>query len=132
MTAVFVKLRYAAAPVEALTLLAIRMGSALPLFLWLLWMARERGAGRLPAKDIGRILLLGFTGYYLASLLDFFGLETVTAGLERLIRSPGGAADAAANGVAVWRADGADLDRAADLLDGAGDRASRRGDQAAA
>ncbi|MDN4039360.1 DMT family transporter [Massilia sp. YIM B02443] len=85
MKAVFVKLGYAAAPVEALTLLAIRMGCALPLFLWLLWMARERGADRLSAKDIGRILLLGFTGYYLASLFDFFGLETVTAGLERLI-----------------------------------------------
>jgi drug/metabolite transporter (DMT)-like permease len=85
MKAVFVKLGYAAAPVDALTLLAIRMGCALPLFLWLLWLARDPGADRLGAKDIVRILLLGFSGYYLASLFDFFGLETISAGLERLI-----------------------------------------------
>jgi len=85
MKAVFVKLGYAAAPVDALTLLAIRMGCALPLFLWLSWLARDTGADRLGARDIGRILLLGFSGYYLASLFDFFGLETISAGLERLI-----------------------------------------------
>lgn len=31
------------------------------------------------------LILLGFTGYYLASLLDFLGLERISAGLERLI-----------------------------------------------
>jgi drug/metabolite transporter (DMT)-like permease len=31
------------------------------------------------------VLVLGFTGYYLASYLDFVGLHYVTAGLERLI-----------------------------------------------
>jgi len=85
MKAVFVKLGYAAAPVDALSLLALRMLCALPLFLWLLRMARDRGAIRLGVADIGRILLLGFSGYYLASLFDFFGLETISAGLERLI-----------------------------------------------
>ena len=33
----------------------------------------------------GRILLLGFLGYYLASFLDFAGLAYITATLERLI-----------------------------------------------
>jgi drug/metabolite transporter (DMT)-like permease len=47
-------------------------------------------AWRHPAAEIGRkdwIALgwLGFIGYYAASLLDFVGLEYITAGLERLI-----------------------------------------------
>src|SRR5262245_40833696 len=34
---------------------------------------------------LGRIVLLGFTGYYLASTLDFLGLQLISASLERLI-----------------------------------------------
>lgn len=85
MKAVFVKLGYAAAPVDALTLLALRMGFALPLFLWLAWLARDRTAEPLSVKDGLHIAVLGFLGYYLSSLFDFYGLETITAGLERLI-----------------------------------------------
>ena len=88
MKAVFVKLGYAAAPVDALTLLAMRMGFALPLFLWLAWLsspARDPDAAPLSLKDSAHIVLLGFLGYYLSSLFDFYGLETITAGLERLI-----------------------------------------------
>lgn len=85
MKAVFVKLGYAAAPVDALTLLALRMGFALPLFLGLAWLARDPKATPLTAKDWLHIATLGFFGYYLASLFDFYGLETITAGLERLI-----------------------------------------------
>jgi len=85
MKAVFVKLGYAAAPVDALTMLALRMGFALPLFLGLAWMARDPQAVRLAPKDWLHIATLGFFGYYLASLFDFYGLETITAGLERLI-----------------------------------------------
>lgn len=85
MKAVFVKLGYAAAPVDALTLLAMRMGFALPLFLWLAWLARDPDAAPLLLKDGVQIVILGFLGYYLSSLFDFYGLETITAGLERLI-----------------------------------------------
>lgn len=85
MKAVFVKLGYAAAPVDALTMLALRMGFALPLFLWLAWLARDPAAPALTPKDWLHIAALGFFGYYLASLFDFYGLETITAGLERLI-----------------------------------------------
>lgn len=85
MKAIFVKLGYAAAPVDPVTLLAIRMGCALPLFLGLLWLARAQGTARLAPGDIVRILLLGFSGYYLSSLFDFIGLQTISAGLERLI-----------------------------------------------
>ncbi len=69
MKAVFVKLGYAAAPVDALTLLALRMGFALPLFLWLAWLARDRDAEPLSVKDGLHIAVLGFLGYYLSSLL---------------------------------------------------------------
>lgn len=85
LKAVFVKLGYAAAPVDALTLLALRMGMALPLFAWLVWMARADQPVRLSWRDGIRIVLLGTAGYYLSSLFDFYGLETIGPGLERLI-----------------------------------------------
>jgi len=85
LKAVFVKLSYAAAPVDALTVLAIRMGLALPLFLWLIWLSRSPEQARLTLADGVRILLLGLFGYYLSSLFDFYGLQYISAGLERLI-----------------------------------------------
>ncbi len=85
LKAIFVKLAYAAGPVDALTLLAMRMGLALPLFVWLLWWSRGTGEGALSLLDGGRVLLLGMLGYYLSSLFDFYGLELISAGLERLI-----------------------------------------------
>ncbi|MDK2124197.1 DMT family transporter [Parachitinimonas caeni] len=83
MKAIFVKLSYAAYPVDPITLLALRMVLALPLFLLLAW--RERGAGPLGRQDIWLLLLIGFLGYYLSSLTDFIGLFYISAGLERLI-----------------------------------------------
>lgn len=85
MKAVFVKLAYAAAPVDALTLLAMRMGFALPLFLWLILRTNVETASRLSASDGVRVLMLGCVGYYLSSLFDFYGLTYITAGLERMI-----------------------------------------------
>lgn len=85
LKAVFVKLGYAAGPVDALTLLALRMGIALPLFVWLVWRSRDNTQAPLDGMDAIRILLLGTFGYYLSSLFDFYGLEYISAGLERLI-----------------------------------------------
>ncbi len=85
MKAIFVKLAYAAAPVDAVTLLAMRMGFALPLFLWLILRTRGERAARLGAGDIARVWMLGCVGYYLSSLFDFYGLTYITAGLERMI-----------------------------------------------
>jgi hypothetical protein len=57
------------------TLLALRMLMALPLFvLMALWAARR--AEPLSWADRARVLWLGFTGYYLSSLLDFQGCST--------------------------------------------------------
>lgn len=85
LKAVFVKLAYAAGPVEPLTLLAMRMGFALPLFLWLISSGRTQATYRLGPVDMLRICMLGCVGYYLSSLFDFYGLAYISAGLERMI-----------------------------------------------
>ncbi|WP_166359733.1 DMT family transporter [Pseudomonas akapageensis] len=83
--AIFVKLSYAAGPVDAITLLAMRMGLSLPLFVWLVWFSRRHANAPLSPGNLMRVLLLGLFGYYLASLFDFYGLQYISAGLERLI-----------------------------------------------
>lgn len=83
LKAIFVKLAYPYG-VDAITLLALRMGMSLPVFLWF-GLREHRQAGPISAGDWGRLLLLGCTGYYGASILDFWGLEYISAGLERLI-----------------------------------------------
>jgi drug/metabolite transporter (DMT)-like permease len=82
--AIFVKLAYAAGPVDAIALLALRMALALPLFAWLVWSGRGQGAPLTLGAGL-RVALLGLFGYYLASLFDFYGLQYISAGLERLI-----------------------------------------------
>jgi len=81
--AIIVKLAYRHG-VDAVTLIMYRMLFALPLFLALAWWA-SRGKAALTGKDWLGIAGLGFTGYYLASFLDFWGLQYVSASLERLI-----------------------------------------------
>jgi drug/metabolite transporter (DMT)-like permease len=81
--AIIVKLAYLY-KVDAVTLLMLRMLFAFPLFAVMAWWA-GRDKPRLPLKDWIGILGLGFSGYYLASYLDFAGLQYVTASLERLI-----------------------------------------------
>jgi drug/metabolite transporter (DMT)-like permease len=61
-----------------------RMLFALPMFVLLSWWA-GRGKPALTRRDIATIGGLGFSGYYLASFLDFAGLQYVSASLERLI-----------------------------------------------
>ena len=81
--AIIVKLAYRYG-VDAVTLIMYRMLFALPLFALLAWWA-GRGRPALARRDWITVTGLGFSGYYLASFLDFAGLAYVTAGLERLI-----------------------------------------------
>jgi len=81
--AIIVKLAYRHG-VDAITLLMWRMLLALPFFLAMAWWA-GRGKPALTRRDWRDIGVLGFTGYYLASYLDFAGLAYITASLERLI-----------------------------------------------
>lgn len=85
--AILAKLHYRYG-IDALDVLALRMACSAPLFgmLALRETARARGRGeRLSRRDAGLILVLGLLGYYLSSLLDFWGLEYVPVSLERLI-----------------------------------------------
>jgi drug/metabolite transporter (DMT)-like permease len=81
--AIIVKLAYRHG-VDAVTLIMYRMLFSLPLFAALAWWA-GRGQPRLQRRELLALLGLGFSGYYLASLLDFMGLALITASLERLI-----------------------------------------------
>ena len=81
--AIIVKLAYRHG-VDAVTLIMYRMLFALPLFALLAWWA-GRGKPALGWRDWRGIVWLGFTGYYMASFLDFMGLQYISASLERLI-----------------------------------------------
>jgi len=81
--AIIVKLAYRYG-VDAVTLIMYRMLFALPIFAVMAWWA-SRGKPPLTRKDWLGVLWLGFTGYYLASFLDFAGLAYISASLERLI-----------------------------------------------
>ena len=81
--AIIVKLAYRHG-VDAVTLIMYRMLFALPIFAGMAWWA-SRGKAPLSPRDWRGILLLGFSGYYLASFLDFAGLSYISASLERLI-----------------------------------------------
>lgn len=70
--------------VDAITLVMYRMLFALPLFLLLAWWA-GRGKPALQRRDQLAVAGLGFCGYYLASTLDFAGLQHISASFERLI-----------------------------------------------
>ena len=81
--AIIVKLAYRHG-VDAVTLIMYRMLFALPLFMLLAWWA-GRGKPALTRRDWIVVVGLGFTGYYLASFLDFAGLAYISASFERLI-----------------------------------------------
>ena len=83
--AILVKLAYASS-VDAVTPLAIRMAFSVPFFIAVaLWSRRNARAIPLQRRDWFAVLALGLIGYYLSSLLDFSGLQYISAGLERLI-----------------------------------------------
>ena len=83
LKAIFVKLAYPYG-VDAITLLALRMGFSLPFFLWV-GLAGRKAASHLTCDDWFKLIGLGCLGYYGASILDFMGLQYISAGLERLI-----------------------------------------------
>lgn len=68
---------------------ALRSAFSAPFFLWpfLIPLLRPAAARQVPLsrRDIGIIVWLGFSGYYLASIFDMVGLQYVSAGTERLI-----------------------------------------------
>jgi drug/metabolite transporter (DMT)-like permease len=84
--AILIKLAYAWHPIDPVTLLALRMLYSAPFFVAMAWWAGRRpGAVAFIRRDWRGLVWLGFVGYYLASLLDFTGLQYISAALERLV-----------------------------------------------
>ena len=83
--AIIVKIAYQDA-VDPVTFLALRMIFAMPFF-WAinLWLNRSETSRSLNTSEIIQLLMLGFVGYYFSSLMDFIGLQYLSAGLERII-----------------------------------------------
>src|SRR2546421_696176 len=82
---ILIKLAYGYV-VDPIPLLALRMIFSLPFFLAAAaWVGRDATRNRLTRRDVWAIVFLGFIGYYLASFVDFLGLQYVSAGLGRLI-----------------------------------------------
>lgn len=81
--AIFTKLAYPYG-VDPITLMSLRSIVAVPV-LWLLLAVLREPAAALDGPGWVRMFWAGLSGYYLASFLDFYGLQTVTAILERII-----------------------------------------------
>lgn len=84
--AIFVKLAYRDTAVDAVALLALRMIFSLPFFIVSAWIASSKSDNVLfTARQWMAVALIGCLGYYISSLLDFLGLQYVSAGIERLV-----------------------------------------------
>ena len=81
---VFAKSPYAVGA-DALTVLGLRMLIATPLFIATAWVCSRRSTNPLTRTDLWQMLGLGFLGYYLSSLVNFIGLQYISAGLERIL-----------------------------------------------
>lgn len=83
--AIFIKQAYAlSSSLNANTLMALRMLSALPFFLIMCWIFRHQSKN-IARRDWGLLVVSGLLGYYFASWLDFWGLMYISASLERII-----------------------------------------------
>ena len=86
LKAVLVKLAYNVEPdLPVSTLMVLRMGLSLPVYLLILWLARRAGEGRIGAKQTLAAMAAGVLAYYVCTYLDFWGLKYITAQLERLL-----------------------------------------------
>jgi len=84
--AIIVKRAFHDTPVDAVTLLTLRMAFSLPFFLGLAFFASgSKDNTQLSRKRWIQVFVIGLFGYYLSSLFDFIGLQYISAGLERLI-----------------------------------------------
>lgn len=83
--AIIVKLMYRYG-VDTISTLTLRMLFSLPFFLAvLIYNYKKAPLSAFSKKDKILIPIMGFVGYYGSSLLDFLGLQYISAGLERLI-----------------------------------------------
>jgi drug/metabolite transporter (DMT)-like permease len=83
--AIFVKLAFRYTPVDAVSLLSLRMLLSMPFYLLAAWLAYRRTGPPITGRQFVYICAMGLMGYYISSLFDFLGLQYISAGLERLI-----------------------------------------------
>jgi drug/metabolite transporter (DMT)-like permease len=84
--AIFVKLAYRDTVVDAISLLALRMIFSLPFFVVSAYASSSKQSNvKFTPRQWISVAVIGCLGYYVSSLLDFLGLQYVTAGIERLI-----------------------------------------------
>jgi drug/metabolite transporter (DMT)-like permease len=84
--AIMVKLAYLQYDASTMELLGLRYFFSLPIFLVIaLWRYKNGKFISLKIKEWAILLLSAFLGYYMASWLDFQGLQYVSAGIERVI-----------------------------------------------
>jgi drug/metabolite transporter (DMT)-like permease len=85
--AVIVKWLYINHPIDTVSLLALRMLFSLPFYIGILVWEKTKNPSkvRLTAKEWAWMLAIGLVGYYLASFFDFWGLQYITASIERLV-----------------------------------------------
>ena len=86
---IVIKLAYqsGAGEVEAITLLTLRMLFAFPFYFLIAWflLANKKPTERkFNPRILFGILITGFLGYYLAAYLDIWGLQYISAQLERM------------------------------------------------
>jgi len=91
LKAVFVKLAYlpsggAIEQVPPITLMMLRLGFSFPVYLIILAWAWRRAETKPTARQILMAMAIGVMSYYFCTLLDFTGLQYITAQLERLLR----------------------------------------------
>lgn len=85
--AVFVKLAYQY-EIDSVSLLTLRMGFSFPIFLIVgFWASHKKNkkTDTLTSRDWLWTIFIGVLGYYVASLLDFLGLQYISASFERII-----------------------------------------------
>ena len=84
--AVIVKMAYHDTPVDAVTLLALRMLFSLPFFITsAFFVSKKENNVKFTQTQWITVAVIGCLGYYVSSLLDFLGLQYISAGIERLV-----------------------------------------------
>lgn len=82
--AILAKLMYREG-VDGVDVLTLRMIFSFPFFVMIGLWARRSQPYAMTRNDYMQVAVVGFFGYYIASLFDFLGLQYITVGLERLI-----------------------------------------------
>jgi len=84
---IIVKLLYRSSDIDALSMLALRMLFATPVYIIIYLFRKKKGTEdyQLTKRDWLSIAVIGILGYHVASWLDLMGLQYISASIERLI-----------------------------------------------